>query len=301
MIILVIIICYTIINMASKGDNKLVYIGLITILLIVVYNMISNCDERYISPTKHTVWTYWEPSPPPELVQKCYKNWRTKGKIQDMRFLNPDNILEYIPAKEYEKICKNSENPAVKSDFIGFYLLNKYGGTWIDGSIFLNKPLFDWLPVDSKKFFCYQADRFSKDVVCMETFFMFSPKDHPLPIKWYKLLHETVEGVGKDQFVKDVKKEHPDITDRMADENYLWVYVAGKKLLHDNPKFKELIQTESAEKGPWYEMERNGWENVDQICAALAKDEPCETCPLTKLHNGLRETCGLEVIPDEEE
>ena len=41
---------------------------------------------------------------------------------------------------------------------------------------------------------------------------MFSPKDHPLPIKWYKMLHETVEGVGKDQFVKDVKKEHPDIT-----------------------------------------------------------------------------------------
>ena len=56
------------------------------------------------------------------------------------------------------------------------YLLYKYGGVWIDGSVFLNKPLLDWLPTD--KMFTYRADRFKDLVVCMETFFIYSPKNN---------------------------------------------------------------------------------------------------------------------------
>jgi hypothetical protein len=246
-------------------------------------------------PTTSTVWTYWEPYPPPSVVKMCYDNWKRIGKLTDIRILHPGNITEYIPQKELLRINNNAENPAVKSDFILFYLLHKFGGTWIDGSVFLNKPLFDWLPKD--KFFCYRADRFSTDITCMETFFMYSPLHHPLPGKWYQTLHEVAETVGKDKFVENVSQKYPNINESMSEDNYLWVYIVGKFLLLNNPEFTNMITTYSAEEGPWFEAERQGWENVDQICKALAKKEPCKNCPITKIHNGMREKCGIEVIP----
>ena len=131
----------------------------------------------------------------------------------------------------------------------------------------------------------------------METFFMYSPKGHPLPIKWYQMLGEVSSTIGKDAFVNKVKQNYPLITDQMSDDNYLWVYVVGKYLLHNNSNLLSIITTRSAEEGPWYEAERHGWENLDQICSALSKKEPCANCPLTKIHNGMREKCGIEVVP----
>ena len=281
---------------------NVVVVSTISILMITILLFMYNSKEKYLesfslssAPNQDTVWTYWEPYPPPKMVQMCYDNWRRIGQVNDIRILHPNNITRYVPENEYNKICQNAENPAVKSDFILFYLLNKFGGTWIDGSVFLNKPLFEWLP--RKNLFCYRADRFSVDTICMETFFMYSPKGHPLSSKWYDMLHKVSSTIGKDQFVANTVKKYPYINDLMSEDNYLWVYVVGKYILHENPGFLSLIDTRSAEEGPWYEAERHGWENVDQICSALSRKEPCPNCPLTKIHNGMREQCGIEVVP----
>ena len=110
-------------------------------LFIIVYALYSgkNCKscEKYEGLP---VWAYWEPNPPPKKVKKCYNNWKEVGKLNNINLLNPDNITKYIPEDEYKKICKNADNLAVKSDFIGLYLLSTYGGIWIDSTVFLNKP-----------------------------------------------------------------------------------------------------------------------------------------------------------------
>ena len=271
---------------------------IITLLMIILLLFLICCNKNKEKYATIPIWTYWENTDknnkdPPKVVQRCYKNWKDKGKLNNINILNPDNIKKFIPEDEYNKICKNAENLAVKSDFISLYLLYKYGGVWIDGSVFLNKPLLDWLPTD--KMFTYRADRFKDLVVCMETFFIYSPKNNIICKTWYDLLHKIAENEGKDNFIKNVKKKYPNITNSMP-SNYLWVYVVGKYLLLKNPDFINMLNTKSAEEGPWYESERNGWENVDQICKALSKKEPCTTCELTKLHNGLREKCGAEVV-----
>jgi len=240
------------------------------------------------------IWTYWEPNPPPPKVKKCYENWKKIGKLNNIHLLNPDNITEYIPQDEYDKICKNAENPAVKSDFIGLYLLHKYGGVWIDASIFLNKPLLEWLPLD--KMFTYNADRFNDVGTCMETFFMYSPKDNIISKEWYHFLHKIKDNEGKEKFLENAKEEYPDICNAM-DSNYLWVYLTGKYLLLKNPEFKEHLNYKSAEKGPWFACEKYGWDNIKQICEELEKKNPCELCEMTKLHSVLRDNCDDDIIP----
>lgn len=270
-------------------------IAVLVLFFIIVYTLYSgkNCKscEKYEGIP---VWAYWEPNPPPKKVKKCYNNWKEVGKLHNINLLNPDNITKYIPEDEYKKICKNADNLAVKSDFIGLYLLSTYGGIWIDSTVFLNKPLLDWLPTN--KMFTYNADRFNDITTCMETFFMYSPKDNIIAKKWYKLLHEIQETEGKNNFIERVIEEYPNIANAM-DANYLWVYVAGKYLLIKNPYLKEHLNYKSAEEGPWYACEKYGWDNIEQICDDLKNKKPCEVCEMTKLHRDLRENCDDDVIP----
>ena len=266
----------------------LLLISVIILILVIPKKRIDNFTKPV---TEDTVWTYWEPYPP-ALVKRCYKNWLQVGRLQDIRFLNSKNITQYIPEREWNKIDKLAENSAVKSDFIAMYLLHNYGGTWIDGSIFMRKPLFDWLPRGSQ-FFSFHADRFSDHTKCPETFFMWSPKGHILPKIWYKELCEIAGGEGKIAFIKRVKKEYPKISKNMQEE-YLWVYIVGKYILLKYPELAESITTASAEKGPWSESEKYGWENVKTICKKM-KEEGTE--PLTKLHNILRKNCSKDIVP----
>ena len=264
-------------------------------LLLIISLIVFFCFKITEKYNQIPIWAYWEPSPPPAKVKKCYENWKKVGKLHNVNLLNPENITKYIPKDEYDKICKNSDNLAVKSDFIGLYLISTYGGAWIDGTVFLNKPLLDWLPLD--KMFTYNADRFNDVVTCMETFFMYSPKDNVIAKEWYKLLHEIQDTEGKEAFLERVQKEYPDITNTM-DYNYLWVYVAGKYLLVKNPHLKDHLNYKSAEKGPWYACEKYGWDNIDQICDDLKTKKPCDLCEMTKLHKDLRDNCDDEVIPN---
>ena len=284
----------------SKGVAIVTITSFVVVLITLVIIIRIDTEKFEIpelssEPNEKTVWTYWDSSPPPKLVQKCIHNWFNVGKVKDVRVLNDKNIVKYIPKDEYKRIRKHSENAAVRSDFIAFYLLSNYGGTWVDGSIFMNKPLFDWLPT-TDKYFCYTADRFSHVTPCLETFFMYSPKGHPISTKWYDMLHEGGKQ-GKEKFITKVKKEYPKIDELMPEGHYLWVYVVGKYMMLKNPELKNSLLTKSAEEGPWYEAEHQGWENIKQICDELKKKKPCTNCPITKLHNGMRAECGVEVVP----
>ena len=73
-----------------------------------------------------------------------------------------------------------------------------------------------------------------------------------------------------------------------------WKPRQGKYLLLENTYLLNEITTLPAEKGPWAESEKYGWDNVNTICKKM-KEEGTE--PLTKLHNILRKNCGPNVVP----
>tara|TARA_B100000287_G_C20575902_1_gene758453 strand:- start:334 stop:1227 length:894 start_codon:yes stop_codon:yes gene_type:complete len=275
------------------------------IVAIILYNCsnkksINNIiDNKTVNKKELNIWCYWEPQPPPEIVLKCYENWVNVSKLENIYYLNENNITEYIPRSDLDKINKYSDgNLAIKSDFIGLYLLNKYSGVWLDSSIYFSKPLKEWLPTG--KFFAFEAGRFNSYTKSMETFLMYSPSpNNPIPLKWFKTMVYVSENFkNKKDFFDHAENKYPGIVGGLHE--YLWVYLAGKYLLAENPELVNELNTLKAEDIPWYDTEQSGWD-AEITCSRLKKKTeeskaPCSRCYVTKLYSALRD-CDPSIIP----
>lgn len=228
--------------------------------------------------TENTVWTYWHNPVPPRLVRRCHKNWKKVGQITDIRFLNSINVHKYIPLRTLLRFGEITHTEAHKSDLIRFYLLRHYGGIWIDSSVFFTQAL-TWLP---DGFFCYRADRFSKEgLVCLENFFIKSPKEHPFLVKW---MDQTLQEF-EDPNYKKTNERYRKIIGGNGD--YLVPYVASMKISD-----KSGINFESAEQGPYFDSEKFGWHDTNNFCKNLTYSSK-----IVKLWNKQRRECPPSVVP----
>ena len=80
---------------------------------------------------------YWDGNKGNALVDLCISNTKSVCNDFDVRVLNNQTISAYIELPVF-----NEELPiAVKADYIRLALLKKYGGIWMDASIFLTENL----------------------------------------------------------------------------------------------------------------------------------------------------------------
>ena len=233
-------------------------------------------DTRPVTP--RTVWTYWHSALQPRIVRRCVRNWRTVGGCADVRATNALTIHRYIPWGTLRSFDSITKCEAHKSDLIRFHLLHTRGGIWMHASVFCNRTL-DWLP---DGFFCYRADRFSKEgVVCLENFFIKSPRGHPFLKAW---MDQTIREF-KDPEYKATNERYRRIIGVNGD--YLVPYVASMKL----EKPAAGITLRSAEEGPYLDTVREDW-NPRRVCRSISR-----TQSLVKLYSGTRRACPPGVVP----
>lgn len=108
------------------------------------------------------IWMCWfqgeDDSGMPPLNRECIKRWRELNGDYDVRILCDKTISNYVP--EYFEILKNSpsrEHPAC-SDLLRILLLSKYGGVWVDASVYPMQPLSDFWNsiINETGFFTYR-------------------------------------------------------------------------------------------------------------------------------------------------
>ena len=92
------------------------------------------------------------------LNKECIKRWRSLNPGWKVNVLSKKTIKNYIP--EYFNIVKNSPQrrmPAC-SDLLRVLLLSKYGGVWVDASVYPMQPLSDFYGniVNNTGFFSYR-------------------------------------------------------------------------------------------------------------------------------------------------
>lgn len=281
---------------------------LLAVSLLLLFRVSNSPPETFVKNIE-PVWTYWETPGAsnagaiPQIVQRCYRNWKTIGRVNDIKFLNPSNITpQFIPIEDMKQIEKASNgNIAVKSDFIGLYILNKFGGTMIDGTVYMHKPLSSWLPdaIGNSPFFCFNGTRYANDGdVCPETFFMYAEKNSKVAKQWYDSALK-VGLTGREAFVEQIKKKYPDIDDNFADGGpsgknyYLWMYLVGKYMLLENPELKTMMKTLPSEADPLKAIKDAGWK-TNPTCESLKRPQ---TTNITKLDNGLWKACSASIVP----
>lgn len=241
----------------------------------------------------NVVWSYWNSDTLPDIINKCFMNWKRYNPHYTINIITPSTINMYIPEKE--KIDTFNELSAQKqSDWIRLYILSKYGGIWLDASIILTESL-DWIHVISKK---YNSNGvgfyFNKNSVYyphLENWFLAVPRQNKFIIEWFKELDRVCRKFSNDDnnnYLKELKSTYSKdtydiiVANTYMNSNYFNAYLACQVIM----VVKKIIpfHLESASEGPYYYQSKYGFGNVE----FLVKNIESYTPRMIKLINGDR-------------
>lgn len=143
----------------------------------------------------NTIWVCWLQGmeAAPSIVQCCYHSLLTHVKDKKIILLTEENYREYVKFPSYiqEKIDNNVISKTHMSDLLRLELLNHYGGTWIDATVFCsgeNIPEY----MLSSDLFLFQDLKPGLDghCTCISSWFITSSANHPILKLTLALLYE---------------------------------------------------------------------------------------------------------------
>lgn len=95
------------------------------------------------------IWTLWWQGEEnaPDVVKECFASMREHKGDAQLHILDSGNLEKYIaiPPMILEKFHAGNISLTHLSDIIRFELLCKYGGLWIDSTVFLAGDIPDWI------------------------------------------------------------------------------------------------------------------------------------------------------------
>lgn len=172
-----------------------------------------------------TIWMAWlqgeNHKSIPALNSRCIARWRELNSDYTIVMLTHENINDYVPefnyiisrglpARESDRLFKNNPN-AFKTDILRMLILNKYGGIWVDTSVWPEMPLSSFYDkiMNQTGFFAYRfmprgsykgIDPLDNRKMCeVSVWFICADKpQHPLIQKWKDRLVERF--LGTDQW-----------------------------------------------------------------------------------------------------
>ena len=95
----------------------------------------------------------------PRVNNECLKQWKKLNPKSELVIITNQNIDRYIP--EYNRIISrltHERDSCAKSNLIRLLLLEKYGGSWVDASVFPMIPIADIITqtINTTGFFTYR-------------------------------------------------------------------------------------------------------------------------------------------------
>jgi len=184
----------------------------------IVYNKITKNYKQLINKYKdkkienkksNKVWLYWYQGEKnaPEIVKLCIKSIKENLIDSEVIVLTKDNIEKYIKLPEYinEKYKNGKIGNAHYSDIIRVGLLKKYGGTWIDATIFITKNIkqSELEKLKTIKFKCNELTSISKGLWCCFYLSNINPKLYYFLYEFY-LDYWKKEDIIIDYFLLDI-------------------------------------------------------------------------------------------------
>lgn len=92
------------------------------------------------------IWVLWLQGEDcmPEIVRKCVNSIRRNAQKHPVHLLSKDNISDYVDdCFDFKRV--NEGNYKISrthySDLLRMQLLSKYGGLWIDSTVYMSKPM----------------------------------------------------------------------------------------------------------------------------------------------------------------
>ncbi len=120
---------------------------------------------------KHIHYCWFGGNPKSEIINKCIESWRKMLPDYEITEWNETNFD--INMSEYTKEAYKHKKYAFVSDFARFYVLNKYGGIYLDTDVEVKKSLDKFL--DHECFMGFESKRYVAPGLIIGTV-----KNHPV-------------------------------------------------------------------------------------------------------------------------
>ena len=192
-----------------------------------------------------------------------------------MLFRSMKNIDRYIPKSYYSKF--NNLLYQHFADHMRLYLLEKYGGVWMDGSILIKNPIFlnnMYEDMINNKYdiglFEYSV-KSSHNHPYLENWFIIAPQNSDIIKKWKNEFDKCYD-IGEDKCRKDVIKSGINIENTIKYHNYLMMHAIMNKLYFENKIDKKKIKTYEASESMFYIQDKFNW-NHDKVVEFILSDE----------------------------
>ena len=279
------------------------YVKISIILLFLLSLICFSCFfKTYTYNIPKKIWVYWDNYDNlPNSIDNIIKYNKKTIKTWKIIYLSDENINEYIPQHEFPKNINNIIVQA-KSDWVRLYLLNKYGGLWLDASIIVNNE--EKLNELVKESFLNNSDITSyylnsrivndQHFTHIETSFLMSPVNSYFVERWKKEFEYAID-IGFKNYKNLLLSQGfnlEKIFNGGDDDVYLMIHACAYKVGSEYI-FNPNVLLYKAEDEIYYLQETCGWENKC-ISDKLNKDSSVKNIPLIKLVNKNRENLNLD-------
>lgn len=104
-----------------------------------------NAEDESCYDENSPIWVCWwtGEETAPDLVKQCIKSIKANAKTRPVNIIHKDNWSEYIEIPSYilDKVESKKICLANFSDYLRVSLISKYGGLWIDATVFCSREI----------------------------------------------------------------------------------------------------------------------------------------------------------------
>ena len=182
------------------------------------------------------IWLLWLQGwdEAPAIVKACLKTWEENNPGWTIHTLSMANIHDYLDDSELLSSIsgKNLQHEAF-SDVIRIILLERYGGVWIDSTVYCLKPLDTWLPEKlGSGFFAFEKPRSER---MLASWFLAAYKGNYIAKEWHRRVVE---------YWADRTKRH----------HYFWFHYLFKEAYKADPYLRASWDStpKVSDRGPHY-------------------------------------------------
>ncbi|MCH4249001.1 MAG: capsular polysaccharide synthesis protein [Acinetobacter populi] len=213
---------------------------------------LSETEHKNLSHNTHQIpkiiWMYWDSKEKNELVDLCISSVRHHCIGYDIRVLDSTNVEDYINLPKLNKILK----PAIIADYIRLSLLKKYGGIWMDASIFLTTD-FDWFlsKMDGDTIFLFYSDACTINLnkPILENWFIAANPSNDFICDWFNEFEKCISSKDPTQYYSEYA-DKKDIIQKIPNTDYLMCYISAAIVL--SKKSYNILTLNSGSQGHYY-------------------------------------------------
>lgn len=234
------------------------------------------------------IWSFWHEKTPPEIVQLCISNWKRFNPDYRIELLNADNVTDFLSDQELPGKFQELNNLR-KSDWLRLALVSKFGGFWLDASIFLTRSL-EWIRAASpggQAFVGFYLEGYTANPrqPVIESWAFAAPAGHPFVGRWLATFTEEVIESSDLAFLNKLRDAgvYERVVGNIESPQYLAIHVAAQYVLTQPTVYAmELIKAEDSAYLHHYNAD---WNRLALCWSLLGRRAPTLPAPLIKLRS----------------